>query len=62
MPRRRDRWVLLSSEGASISTLWIVLGVIGAIVIGMAMYGISRDDQTVGAPSAATTGQVPPDR
>jgi len=53
---------MLNSETASIKTLWIVLGVIGALAIGSSVFGISHDDQTVGVPAAAAAGEAVPNR
>jgi hypothetical protein len=59
-PPARNRRAVLNSETGSMKTLLIVLGIIGALAIGSAMLGISRDDQTVGVPEAANTGKSLP--
>jgi hypothetical protein len=59
---RRTRRALLNSESASLLALWIVLAVICVVAIGTAIYGMWSDDETIGAPSAATTGEAPLNR
>jgi hypothetical protein len=59
-PPAHKRRSVLNSETVSMNTLWIVLGIIGALAIGSTMLGILHDEQTVGVPEAANTGKSLP--